>query len=144
ELWPEGMKDLANRPDRVHGYWVNETDVFFYNGDSKAFNEFADGYSQLKGTQLRVVLHAGTKKARSPWDTAARDIPDAWSLHAPSDPLDKDGVPKAGNGYYTRVDVWLGSQVKLEELRIPANVEVVSGGEIEKFIAERQGKKPKK
>jgi hypothetical protein len=38
----------------------------------------------------------------------------------------------------------LGSQVKLEELRIPANVEVVSSGEIEKFIAERQGMKPKK
>ena len=74
ELWPEGLKQLANRPDRVHGFWVNETDVFFYNGDSKAFNQFADGYGKLKGTALRVVLHAGTKKARSPWDTADRDI----------------------------------------------------------------------
>jgi hypothetical protein len=74
ELWREGLKQLANRPDRVHGFWVNETDVFFYNGDSKAFNQFADGYGKLKGTALRVVLHAGTKKARSPWDTADRDI----------------------------------------------------------------------
>src|SRR5262249_42504979 len=120
-----------------------ETDVFFYNGDSKAFNQFADGYSKLKGTALRVVLHAGTKKARSPWDAADRDIPVAWCLHRSSDPLDKDGVPNPRSRYYTRVDGGLGSQVRLEELRIPADVEVVSGGEIEKFIAERQGKQKK-
>jgi hypothetical protein len=41
------------------------------------------------------------------------------------------------------VDVWLGSPLKLEELRIPAPIEVRSGGEIEKFIAERQGQPPK-
>src|SRR5215469_14260917 len=63
ELWPEGLKQLANRPDRVHGFWVNETDVFFYNGDSKKFNQFIDGYRQLQATVLRVVIHAGIQKA---------------------------------------------------------------------------------
>jgi hypothetical protein len=143
ELWPEGLKGLANRPDRVHGFWVNETDVFFYDGDGKAFNQFMDAYAKLKDTALRVVIHPGRKKARSPWDKAERDIPVAWSLHGSSDPLDNNAVQQAGRRYYSRVDVWLGSQLKLEELRIPDNVEVVSGGEIEKFIADRQGKKAK-
>jgi len=142
-LWPEGLKELVNRPDRVHGYFVNETDVFFYNGDSKALNEFLDGNSKLTNTALRVVIHAGTKKARSPWDKAERNIPVAWSFHASSSPLDGLSVPNAGGRFYTRVDVWLGSQVKLEELRIPANIEVISGGEIEKFIAERRGQQSK-
>jgi hypothetical protein len=34
--------------------------------------------------------------------------------------------------------VWLGSRLKLEDLRIPANIGVASGGEIERFIAEHQ------
>jgi hypothetical protein len=141
--WPEGLKGLVNRTDRVHGYWVNETDVFFYNGDSQAFNQFMEGYRKLKNTGLRVVIHAGTKKARSPWDKAERDIPIAWSMHASSGPLAGFGVPKAGDRFYTRIDVWLGSPVKLEELHIPATIEVMSGGEIEKFVAERRGQQPK-
>jgi hypothetical protein len=138
ELWPDGLKELANRSDRVHGYWVNETDVFFYDGDSKALNEFMDGYSKLKNTALRVVIHAGARKARSPWDKTERDIPVAWILAASSSPLDKAVVQNAGGRFYTRVDVWLGSRLKLDDLRIPAAVEVVSGGEIEKFIAKHR------
>jgi hypothetical protein len=143
ESWPEGLKVLANWQNRVHGYWVNETDVFFYAGESGAFNKFMEGYSKLKNTGLRVVVHAGAKKARSPWDKAERDIPVAWSLHASFSPLDKVVVPNAGDRFYTRVDVWLGSRLKLEDLRIPAAVEVVSGGEIEKFIAEHRSQQKK-
>jgi hypothetical protein len=75
ELWPAGLAEVASREDRVHGFWVNETDVFFYNGDSKAFNEFMEGYSKLKGAALRVVLHPGTKKARLPWDRGSVETP---------------------------------------------------------------------
>ena len=139
--WPAGVKELVNRQDRVHGYWINDTHVFFYNGDSKAFNQFMDGYSKLKNIALYVVIHPGTKTAGSPWDQAERDIPVVWSLHASTVPLDEFGVHNGSGRFYTRVDVWLGSRVKLEELRIPASVEVASGGEIEKFIAEHQGQK---
>jgi hypothetical protein len=38
------------------------------------------------------------------------------------------------------VDVWLGGRIKLNELRIPTDIEVVSGGEIEKFVEERKRK----
>lgn len=137
ERWPGGLEELANRQDRVHGYWVNETDVFFYNGDTVQLNQFLIDCAQLHNTSLHVVLHPGAKKARSPWDQADRDIPVSWVLYASFHPLE-GSKPKAGDQYHTRVDVWLGSQVKLEDLDIPAEIEVVSGGEIERFIAERQ------
>jgi hypothetical protein len=34
--------------------------------------------------------------------------------------------------------IWLGNKINLEELRIPEGFEVVSGGEIEKFIQQRK------
>ncbi len=57
-------------------------------------------------------------------------------------------VKPVGNPAPTRVDVWVGTRLKLQDLRIPANLDVEAakdvqqGGEIEKFITER--KKPKK
>ncbi len=33
-----------------------------------------------------------------------------------------------------QVDVWLGGQIKLDELQIPDDYTVESGGEIEEFI----------
>src|SRR5262245_7677026 len=54
--WPKGLEALVNRQDRVHGFWVNETDVFFYDGDTPACNQFLDGYGKLRNTALRVVI----------------------------------------------------------------------------------------
>lgn len=137
------MKDLVNRKRRVHGYWVNETDVFFYDGNTQAFNQFMAGYTKLKNTTLKVVIRPGAKKARSPWDKAERDIPVAWSLHISFLPLDELDAKKGAGRFYTRVDVWLGSRVRLEEMHIPAGIEVVSGGEIEKYLTERKGGRKK-
>src|SRR5262245_47524439 len=124
-------------PNCVHGYMVNWTDTFFFAGDTAAFNKFVEGYSQRTNLELRVVIHVGTTKARSPWDQVDRNIPADWSYY-----VWNTGAPVVAGGKRapSRVDVWLGSRIKLEDLRIPANVEVVSGGEIEKFIAARQKK----
>src|SRR5262249_14325399 len=65
----------------VHGYFVNWEDVFFYAGDTAAFNKFVEAYGQMQGVKLRVVIHTGTKKAHSPWDKADRDIGADWSLY---------------------------------------------------------------
>jgi hypothetical protein len=121
-------------PNCVHGFMVNWTDTFFFAGDTAAFNKFVEGYSKRNDLKLRVVLHVGTKKARSPWDTADRDIPVDWSYHV------WNVTPDPSNPAPSKVDVWLGGRIKLDELRIPANVEVVSGGEIDNFIRERQKK----
>jgi hypothetical protein len=141
--WPAGLAELFNRAERVHGFWVNETDVFFYAGDTQAFNQFLEAYAKLPKTSLRVVIHAGAKNARSPWDKQDRDLPIQWSLTSSI----RGGIPNADHKdgrFYTRVDLWLGSRIRLEELRIPANVEAESGGEIERFIEERRQQLKKK
>ena len=52
-----------------------------------------------------------------------------------------------GNPAPTRVDVWVGTRLKLKDLRLPANLNVEAakgvppGGEIEKFVAERKKEK---
>jgi len=120
----------------VHGYMVNWEDVFFYSGDTADFNRFVEAYSKLENVELRVVIHAGARKARSPWDKEDRDIPVDWSYYV----WNTGTTARGGKPAPARVDVWLGSRIKLEDVRIPANVEVVSGGEIEKFVGERKKK----
>jgi hypothetical protein len=120
----------------VHGFMVNWTDTFFYSGDTADFNRFVEAYSKLENVELRVVIHVGSTKAQSPWDNKDRDIPADWSYHL----WNTGPIPKGGKPAPAKVDVWLGSRIKLESLRIPANVEVVSGGEIEKFVGERKKK----
>src|SRR5262245_29218443 len=62
--WPDGLQELANCRGRVHGFFVNAEDFFFYAGETKALNEFLRDYARLKDTKLEVVLHVGRKRAR--------------------------------------------------------------------------------
>jgi len=113
--WPEGLQELANRKDRVHGFFVNAEDFFFYTGDTKALNEFLRDYAKLKDTKLEVILHVGKKRARSPWDKEDRDIPVNWRLYATSRDWIKHApgnkVAKDDPAAITQVDVWLGDRV---------------------------------
>lgn len=129
ELGQKGQLVKGQTP--VHGYWVNWEDTFFYSGDTAELNRFLEAYGKLS-TGRRVVIHPGTRKARSPWDRADRDIPIDWSYYRSNAKADaRRPVPN-------RLDIWLGSRIKLEELRIPEGVEVVSGGEIEQFVERSQ------
>ena len=135
---PKGLADLVNKSSRVHGYFVNSASTFFFKGDTATLNDFLVEYSTL-GTNLHVVIHPGTTEVRSPWDKAPRDIAADWRLSVM--PLAADGplrdVDKPFT-YVTRVDVWLGGAVKLDALRVPRDVIVDSGGEIEMFVEEHR------
>jgi len=117
----------------VHGFWVNQQTVVFYAGDAfllnREFSKCLEGEFALR----KVVIHVGTKKAESPWDTKARDTFADWSVNTNTwdDPAD---AAKAVPRMQLQIDIWLGSKIKLEDLRIPEEFEVVSDGEIERFI----------
>lgn len=66
DRWPKGLAELVNAENRVHGYFVNWVDVFFFRGETAAFNEFLAKYSQLPDTKLHVVIHPGKLEVRSP------------------------------------------------------------------------------
>jgi hypothetical protein len=137
--WPKGLAELVNAENRVHGYFVNWEDVFFFKGDTAALNDFLTKYAQLPDTTLRVVIHPGRLNVRSPWDKEPRDIVADWRLYASPLMRDAERPGKLTRGpFVTRVDVCLGGSVKLTELRVPDNVSVESGGEIEAFVNARR------
>jgi hypothetical protein len=119
----------------VHGYWVNLQNVLFFAGDVAQLNRDLPKYLQGDYASRKVVLHVGTKRAESPWDTKPRDTFADWSVNTWDDPAD---AAKATPRFLLQIDIWLGSKISLEDLRIPEGFEVVSGGEIEKFIQQRK------
>lgn len=135
DQWPEGLAELVNRDNRVHGYFVNFEDILFFQGDTTALNAFLEQYAKLANTRLKVVIHPGKLEVKSPWDDEPRNISADWRLYA--SPFTRDqlqaGRLKPGP-FVTCVDVWLGGSVNLKELRVPKNVLVESGGEIEAFV----------
>lgn len=104
----------------VHGYFINESDVFFYAGDAAEFNKFAADQTKKQGSKLRVVVHNGAKKARSPWDKADRDILVDWSMT--TGPM-AWGARQKGEGEQVRIDLWLGGKVKKEDVKYPPGTE---------------------
>lgn len=118
----------------VHGFWLNEQIVVFYAGDTAQLNRDLPRYLEGQYATRKVVIHVGTKRAESPWDTKPRDTFADWSVNTWDDWEDAvQSVPRMR----MQIDIWLGSRIKLEDLRIPEEFEVVSGGEIEKFIQQR-------
>ena len=128
----------AQGRNAVHGYFINESDVFFYSGDAAEFNKFVADLAKKQGTKLQVVVHKGAKKARSPWDKADRDIPVDWSVT--TGPLAR-GPRAKGEGELVRVDLWLGGKVKKEDVKYPPGAEVVPATEFRKPEAGRAPEK---
>jgi hypothetical protein len=132
--WPPGLEDLANRANRVLGYNVNMNDVFFYGGDLAALNEFLSKYALLKKVdKLEVVLHPGSTKAQFRGD----GVPANWSMRVE---MPWSNQRAAGRKEETQVDVWLGALGPLTHLKVPLNVAVRSGGEIEDYVSEHAAK----
>jgi hypothetical protein len=124
--WPAGLHGLLSHAGRVHGYFVNANDYFFYAGDAKALNEAIKAYAALKDTPLTLVLHPGKGAARSPWskekprdcDWKINVYRRGWHPEAPVIP----GVAKAG--YVVSVEVWIDGQVKLDKLVVPHKIQL--------------------
>jgi hypothetical protein len=125
-------QEIAQRGKHcVHGYWINERQVTFYAGDTAQLNR--DLAKMLEGSYAsrKVLIHAGTTSAGSPWDKARRNIAADWSVDTYDDP---DDAARAVPRFRLQVDIWLGSKIKLDDLRIPPQFDVASAGEIEKFV----------
>jgi len=134
DSWPDGVYDAVNQPNRVLGYWVNSSDTLFYKGSNAELQEMVRKLTKANGTQTDVVLHAGTGVAKSPWSKERIDTAD-WSVTIAG----YDAITKTQDRI--TIEVWLGGSVTLDDLHLPATVNVKSGGEIESFI-KRHGETP--
>ncbi len=134
--WPEGLEALVNHENRVHGFFVNSEDIFFYAGDTKTFNEFLASYSKLDNTVLQLVLHIGPKQARSPWDKKDRGMFADWRLYAcPHNTREEAGKLSDDSKFITRIELFLGMNIGLDGLVVPNNIEVRSSGKLEQFVS---------
>src|SRR5438445_10620641 len=58
--WPEGMKNLVNRTNRVGGFMVNAQDIFFFSGTASDFNAFLGDYAKIQPIEKHLlILHDG-------------------------------------------------------------------------------------
>ncbi len=144
--WPAGLADLLNSGGRVHGYWVNANDWFFYAGDTEALNEFLQKYSRLKGTPLTLVLRpgrgltgelgGGEKNIAYDWEVQVRRR--GWSREGLPDPTGEKG------GYVVIAEVWAEGQIKLSKVEVPLNVKVKWGDaneQLTKFVAAHEARR---
>lgn len=113
----------AQGPHCVHGYFINESDVFFHAGDAADFNQFIAELVRKHGRHVQIMIHNGIGKARSPWDKADRDITTDWSVT--TGPSVRNFGEKV-NAPRVRVNVWLSDRMREDEIEFPHEAEVVS------------------
>ena len=142
--WPEGLGELLTRGGRVYsssmGWLGGDEDSFYFSGYTDDFNWFIEQYAKLKGVSRVLGLHPGRGEARGIMDKRVIG-PSDWKIGVAS-----HWAPN-GKNLQISLDLWVGGQVKLRELRIPLNIQVNASGkgeafsEIEKFATAHEAKR---
>ena len=139
KTWPAGMEGLVNSPTRVHGFWVNSEEIFFFSGTATNFTEFLQTYSKIQGIEKHcLILHDGKGVAKSPWQTNGSPCdwqiygcPKGWhnlmTLKGTNSVEAKQKAAK-GPGYILEVHFWTGGHIALDQVSIPKNIKVQKGG----------------
>lgn len=138
------LADLLNSRKIVYGYWINwHTDCFFYSGDTEEFNKFLELYSKVYETPHTLVIHVGPAVTGNIDILNTGTIPFDWKVELASnmEPTTLSGVNviEFDEGPTKRpaiMHLWLGRNVELRKIVVPAKVTVEDGGEIAKLITE--------
>jgi len=138
QTWPKGMLELVNSTNRVHGFFVNAEDLFFFQGDVAEFNSFLQAYSKIEGIENHELdLHEGVGDAKSPWEKAPRacdwglyGAPTGWvKLHELSrqgtNSIDDLHAASQVSGYVLKINFWTGGKIAFDQIKVPENVKVV-------------------
>ena len=134
---PMGVNQLINNANRVHGFWVNAEDRFFFSGDASVFSLFLKQYAAIEGIAgHRLIIHPGKGVAKSPWDDGDGKSCD-WMLevapvswregHGGEIFRDKDGSrPKEGEKeYLVELHAWTKGKIYIKKVKFPKGVLVV-------------------
>lgn len=138
--WPKGMAELVNVTNRVHGFWVNSEDIFFFSGSATNLASFLETYSKIQEIEKHLlVLQDGVGEVKSPWEKTGRFCD--WKLYGcPKGWLNLGKMSSQGTNsveaiqqaakdtnYVLEVHFWTGGKIALDQLVIPQNVEVIGG-----------------
>jgi hypothetical protein len=139
-VWPKGMSALVNSPERVHGYFVNSGDVFFFAGDQKQFSKFLQDYAKIEGlVTKKIVVHDGIGRAKSPWKDS-EGSPCDWMINGcPASWKQADADAK---GYILEIHVWKGGAIKIEKDKLPVGILVETAMNTEQDGADQPATAP--
>lgn len=143
---PKELRGLLNNDARVSGTVGNFDTWANYAGDTGKLNAFLQDYAEVPEVGLQVVLHPGRAKRKVMLrDGTEQRVDVDWTMHIAEN---WSGHPNAsvfkGKKGLTTVEIWVGGQVELDNLEVPVNLKVVSGGEIERFIKKHEEKRREK
>ncbi len=147
--WPKGAVELANDPHRVSGYWVNQSDVFFFAGDTAAFNAFLVRYAALSGEETPHILtiqpgpgtttRLGEKEPKIHYEWFMKITRAGWDGEQHYNPDPKiDRFPVR-----VRIGLATGGAVDLQAVELPANVDLKtkSAEDIEAWVMQQRAKR---
>jgi len=126
--WPDDVQALLTSQGglAVKDRWG---EVFcLFEGDTKDLNQFMELYAALEDTALTAVIHPALSQA------LLSEIP------AEATSLNWVVVMEAGETETVApvLHVFLGEKIALDAIEVPLNVNVMSGREIEEFVADHE------
>ena len=127
DAWPKGMSALVNLPERIHGYFVNAADVFFFTGNQKLFNEVLLKYSEIDGVvEHKIVIHEGRGRAKSPWQKN-EGLPCDWMIYgcpASWASLASKAKGDTPEGYMLESHIGKEGAIKIDRDRLPKKIAI--------------------
>lgn len=148
--WPAGLKELVNTTNRVHGFFVNAQDYFFFSGNATNLFMFLHDYAKIEGIEKhQLILHDGVGEAKSPWEKTGRPCdwqiftcPRSWlALGKMAEGTNSLAVMQQAaknTNFVLEVHFWTGGKIDLNQLTLPRNVEL-AGEPLRNFEAITNG-----
>ena len=125
DTWPPRLVNLAKRPSRVAGFFVNQDDYLAFRGDTAEFRTFLDtcvSLSAFAPTTLHIHPGSGSfqpldrSEGPSSVRLAARHHQPRWRATEPN-------PTKAA--YFMELHVWLKGSVDISAVEIPSTVKTI-------------------
>lgn len=140
--WPAELKERVNDPSRIWGDQGFLDTWAYYAGDTETLNTFLATIATAPDTRLLAILHPGPRILKARESGPDRDLHVNWLLHiAEHHHSRSDAESFQGQSYLATVDIWIGMNIDLQILRMPAHVELSSGQEIETFVRAHEKKR---
>ena len=143
QTWP-GILGVINDKHRVYRWWVNGNEKFYFVGDTAALNDALTQFSETEFPQLEVVLRPAPGKAST--FSGEKTVDFNWELHLVG------GIAAGMRRQHLGEKIWVahpvltvyvGGNIELSKLKIPANVTVSQIADLQKRYAEALGSESK-
>ena len=117
------MTELVNSAHRVYGYFINDSDAFFYSGNAAGLSAFLLAYSKIDPIEKHVlVIHAGAGLTKA-------GVPCDWELYGCSATRNRNAKdvknPFAVSPWYIlEIHFWTGGKIDMKQVTVPKNIEL--------------------